>query len=404
MTQGGLSDLKIVEFGSFISAAFCAKLMGDLGADVIKVEEAGAGDEARRHGPFYKDVPDPETSGLFLYLNTNKLGVTLNVKTVTGKKILLDLLKQADIFIENNPPKVMEELGLTYEVIRRVNPKLIMTSITYFGQSGPYRDYKGTDMTALGMGGVAFASPITIEDPENHSPLRGGGHQAEFTAAAASVTMGAVFSRMRTGEGQQVDISVYEVLADLLRSESAGYFYGEPPRTDRSPAGRAAMNPTLYRTTDGYASFGAATDEHWRNLVRAMGSPEWATNPLFDTREWRAEYGDAIKPIVVEWASGFTKKDLYTHLQEYHVPAFPVNRVDEVLGSEHLGDRGFFVEVDHPKTGKVKYPGYSARYSEKIWDIRSPAPLLGQHNEQVYIERLGYTKQDLVQLRQSGVI
>ncbi len=406
LTQGGLSDLKVVELGSFISAAFCTKLMGDLGAEVIKIEEAGVGDDARSHGPFYNDVPDPETSGLFLYLNTNKLGVTLNVKTATGKKILLDLLKQADIFVENNPPKVMEELGLTYDVIKGINPKLIMTSISYFGQEGPYRDWQGTDLVAQSIGGVAFGTPITVDDPQTMPPLRGGGNQAEFTAgaAAASATMGAVFHRMMTGEGQQVDTSVFEVMAALMRPATAGYFYGEPPRTDRGPAGRAPLNPAIYETTDGYASFGTATDEHWRNLVEAMGSPEWALNSLFDTRQGREEFGDAIKPLIIEWAKGFTKKELYTLLQKHHVPCFPVNRADEVLNSEHLQDRGFFVEVDHPKTGVVKYPGYSARYSRDIWSIRSPAPFLGQHNEEIYIKRLGFSKEELVQLRQAGII
>ncbi len=405
MADGGLSDLKIVELGHFISAAFCSKLMGDLGAEVIKIEEPGVGDEARRHGPFFKDTPDPEASGLFLYLNTNKKGVTLNVKSATGKKILLDLLRDADIFIENNPPKVMEELGLTYDVIKEVNPRLIMTSITYFGQYGPYRDYKGTDLIALSMGGVAYGTPITVEDPETMRPLRGGGHQAEFTtgAGAATSTMMAVFHRMLTGEGQHIDISAMDVIAALLRPTTAGYFYGRPVG-DRTPGSRQGLGTSIYETTDGYASFGASNDGHWQNLVKAMGTPEWADNPLFNTREGRNEFGDALKGMIADWAAQYPKKELYTHLQSHHVPSFPVNKINEVVASEHLEDRGFFVEVDHPKTGKVKYPGYSARYSEPIWGIKSPAPLLGQHNEEVYTQRLRFTKEELVQMRQLGVI
>ncbi|MSQ15426.1 MAG: CoA transferase [Dehalococcoidia bacterium] len=405
VADGGLSDLKIVELGNFISAAFCAKLMGDLGAEVIKLEEPGRGDDARRYGPFCKDVPDPEASGLFLYLNTNKLGVTLNVKSATGKKVLLELLKDADIFVHNKSPKEMEELGLTYDVVKEVNPRLIMTSITYFGQYGPYRDYKGSDLIALSMGGVAYGTPIMVEEPEKSGPLKGGGHQADFTtaAAAATSTMMAVFHRMLTDEGQHVDISSMDVIAALLRPATANYFYGKMAG-DRTPASRTGLGTSIYQTTDGFASFGASNDGHWLNLVKAMGEPEWATNPLFGTREGRAEFGDALKGMVADWASAYPKKELYTHLQSHHVPSFPVNKIDEVVASEHLDDRGFFVEVDHPKTGKVKYPGYSARYSEPIWGIRSPAPFLGQHNEEVLSKRLGYTKEELVQMRQLGVI
>ncbi len=405
MADGLLSDLKIIEYGSFISAAFCSKLMGDLGAEVVKIEEPGVGDEARRHGPFYKDIPDPETSGLFLYLNTNKLGITLDVRTATGKKILLELLKDADIFVENNPPALMEELGLTYEDLKKVNPKLIVTSITYFGQYGPYRDYKGTDLIAFSMGGVAYGTPITVEDPETMRPLRGGGHQAEFTAgaAAASSTMGAVFHRMLTDEGQQVDVSVMDVIASLPRHTVSNYFYGGPV-PDRTPGAMMALATAIFRTKDGYASIGAGADSHWANLVKAMGEPEWATNPLFTTREGRTEFGDALKAMVQEWAEKLPKQELYNLVQSHHVPSFPVNRIDDVVNSGHLNDRGVFVEVDHPKTGKVLYPGSAARYSQEVWKIRTPAPLLGQHNEEVLCQRLGYSKEELVQLRQLGVI
>ena len=405
MAEGLLSDLKIVEFGSFISASFCSKLMGDLGADVIKVEEPGVGDEVRRHGPFYKDIPDPEASGLFLYLNTNKKSLTLNVKVATGKKVLLDLLEDADIFVENNPPHVMEELGLTYEVLSRINPRLIMTSITYFGQTGPYRDYKGSDLIALSLGGVAYGTPLTVEDPEAYRPLRGGGHQAEFTAgaAASSTTMGAIFHRMFTDEGQQVDISVSDVMATLPRNAMATYFYGGPV-PNRTSEAVLPLSTRLYKTKDGFAAIGAAADQHFANMVKAMGDPEWAENPMFATREGRAEFGDALGAMVQDWVSGYTTYDAYTLLQQFHVPCFPVNRIDDIVNSGHLNDRGLFVEIDHPKTGKVLYPGSATRYSKQVWSIRAPAPFLGQHNEEILCQRLGYSREQLVQMTQLGVI
>jgi crotonobetainyl-CoA:carnitine CoA-transferase CaiB-like acyl-CoA transferase len=184
LAEQALSPLKVVEYGSFVSAPYCGKLMADLGADVIKVEDAGAGDEARRYGPFPEDVPHPEKGGLFLYLNANKRGITLNLKTVTGRRILKELLKEADVFVENNPPKVMTELGLDYESLRFLNPRLIVTSITPFGQTGPYRDYKGYAINTAGLGGQSMRTGEPGREPIS-PPLSQSHYQSGAMAASA---------------------------------------------------------------------------------------------------------------------------------------------------------------------------------------------------------------------------
>jgi len=165
MGEQALSGLKVVEYGEFISAAYCTKMMADLGAEVIKIEEPGFGDESRRYGPFPNDISHPEKSGLFLYLNANKLGITLNVQTITGRNILLDLLREADVFVENNPPQFMKDMGIDYTVLKEINPRLIMTSITAYGQTGPYKDFKGHDLNAQVFAGQGQTLGNPNRDP-----------------------------------------------------------------------------------------------------------------------------------------------------------------------------------------------------------------------------------------------
>ena len=183
----------------------------------------------------------------------------------------------------------------------------------------------------------------------------------------------------------------------------ATYFYGGPV-PNRTPEAVVPLATRVYKTKDGFAAIGAAADQHFASMVKAMGEPEWADNPMFATREGRVEFGDALGAMVQDWVSDYTTYDAYTLLQRFHVPSFPVNRIDGIVNSEHLNDRGVFVEVDHPKTGKVLYPGSPTRYSEEVWSIRAPAPFLGQHSEEILCQRLGYSREQLVQMTQLGVI
>ncbi|MBM2827026.1 MAG: hypothetical protein HW403_1090 [Dehalococcoidia bacterium] len=316
MGEQALSSLKIVEYGNLASAPYCAKLMADLGAEVIKVEPPGTGDDARRRGPFYHDVPHPERSGMFLYHNANKLGVTLNLELPTGRKMFKELIKGAYIFLHNAPPKRMEELGLDYEAFRQINPRLIMTSITPHGLTGPHRDYKTTDLVAFHRGGVGYATPTVVEDPETEPPLRPGGNQAELAAAiaAASATMGALFARLQSGEGQHVDLSQQESLAYLMRPAIGAYFYGNPPR-GRSIADRLALGG-LFETQDGHISISTGNDNFWNGLMNAMGNPEWASDPICETRESRAEHVDVLRVLIQDLISVWKKQELYDLLQK----------------------------------------------------------------------------------------
>lgn len=406
MENGALSDLRVVELGHLVSCPYCAKLLADLGAEVIKVEEAGVGDEARRREPFLHDEAHPERSGLFLHLNTNKLGVTLNVKTGTGKRIFRELVKAADILVENNPPSVMEELGLEYESLREINPRLIMTSITAFGQSGPYRDYKATELISFHVGGLGYVTPALVEDADQYPPLRAGGLLADICtgAAAAVATMCAVFYRDATGLGQHVDISEHEAVASFLRAGVCDYSFTKTAQGRTKETRRPAGFERILACNNGYVNLAPVQDEHWKQLVEMMGHPEWAEEELFKDPTARRERGDELRQILEEWTKQHSKEEIATLAQGAGFPGVPVNSIDEAVNWDHFAARELFVEIEHPKAGKIRYPRGPYTFSGTPWRAVRPAPLLGQHNEEVYCGRLGYSKEDLVKLAETGIV
>jgi len=403
MAERALSDLKVIEYTDFISGPFCGKLMADLGAEVIKVEPL-TGDRARRSGPFLGDIPHPERSGLFLYLNTNKLGITLNLKSASGVKVFKELIQQADILIENNPPSVMKELGLGYETLRHVNPQLVMTSITPFGQSGPYRDYRATNLVTMHMGSVGYYTPGSVDNPAAESPLKGGGHQAHFVAGlmAALLTLGGVFMRSLNGVGQHIDLSEHEAVAFNLMRDIASYTYDKTVPSRLRSQLRAFGN--FLPCKDGYVQLYTTDDRQWRGFLEAMGNPEWANDERYADPGSRTANWDSLEPRIIAWTKERSKQEIYHAVQPRHAACAPVNTMDEVLRSSQLAERAFFIEVDHPDTGKQKYPGAPCQFSQTPFQVLRPAPRHGEHNEKILGQRLGYTRQELIRMRESGVI
>ncbi|MFC1896174.1 CaiB/BaiF CoA transferase family protein [Thermodesulfobacteriota bacterium] len=403
MVEGALCDLKIVEYADFISGPFCGKLLADLGAEVIKVEPPG-GDKARRSGPFLDDVPHPERSGLYLYLNTNKLGISFDLQSTAGAGVFKELIKQADILIENNPPRVMKEFGLAYETLGQMNPRLIMTSISPFGQSGPYRDCKATNLVSMHMGGVGYYTPGSVDNLEAEPPLKGGGHQAHFVAGlmAALASLSGIFLRTATGGGQHIDISEHEAVAFNLLRDIADYSYDKIVASRLKSQARGFGN--LLPCKDGYVQLYVTDQRQWHGLLETMGSPEWAKDERYRDPGSRTANWDSLEPRIIEWTKDRLKEEIYQAVQPNHVACAPVNTVAEVLGSRQLSSREFFVEIDHPDTGKLTYPGAPCKFSETPFRVNRRAPGFGEHNEEIIVKRLGYTRHELVRMRESGVI
>lgn len=403
MGQQALSGIKVLEFSEFVAGPYCGRLLAGLGAEVIKIEKPGKGDESRSWGPFPQDIADSEKSGLFLFLNINKKSVTINVESATGKKLFRELVKWADILVENNPRREMLRLGFDYKTLSRINPSIIMTSITAFGQTGPFRDYKACDLINTHVSGMAFGNPAEgVEDTEKQPPLKQPAHTGDFMVglSAGVATMAAVVGRKRGGPGQHIDLSQQEALTSVGRQELA--FYEGAKMVPTRQKGRKIRGGIVYPSSDGYVCIWAGP--FMNKLVEMMGNPDWANTDIFQNDLLRAEHMDEFNALVTAWTSEHTSVQIEQAAIEHGVPCSPIRTVREVVNDEQLAFRKFFVDINHPVAGTLKYPGAPYKLSATPWQVHHAAPCLGEHNQQVYGEILGYSKEEILKLKQAGVI
>ncbi|HVN64608.1 MAG TPA: CoA transferase [Candidatus Binataceae bacterium] len=409
-----LEGIRVVELPCldpmpFMAAAMAAKSFADFGAETIKVEPPRVGARERQLGPFRDELPDPETGGLHLFLNTNKLGITLDLERSRPRELLMRLLETADIVINPNPPAVADRLGADWRTLTGKFPKLIVVSATFFGTDSPYRNLRGGDLIATHMSGVGFETPFNqVTDPPNQPPLRPGGHQSDYLTGytAAAAAMCAWFAREKTGAGQHVDVSQWLAMVSMVRP-NLGIFTHEAKTapsfmrlTQRSKSNAQWLLPCK----DGWVSFNAMTDRFWSGAKKAMGNPEWMNTELFGTIFGRAMNVDAIEAGVIDWLSTQTRREAFEKSQAEHVPCFPVNSPADVAESEQFKARRFFVEHDHPAAREVKMPGAPCRLSRTPWRIVRGAPRLGEHNRMILGERLDVSATELSQLAAEGSI
>jgi len=403
MNQQALSDVKVLEFSDFITGPYCGKLLSNMGARVIKVEKPGHGDKARGWGPFPGNIPHPEKSGLFLFLNTNKQSITLDVETAAGKKIFKELLKWADILVEDNAPGEMAAWGLSYAEVKKINPSLVMTSITPFGQTGPFSNYKGNDLIASHAGTEAFGNPDEgVKNPETLPPLKGSNHAADFMCGvtAAASTMGAVIGRRQTGRGQHIDLSKQEAVASITRQQLA--YYSVMEEIPSREFGRKKFGGFLYPCKDGYVVIWIGP--HYHLVVKMMGDPDWSTEEMFANPLLRNNYIVELNQLITAWTMEHTAGEINALALEHGVPCSPVRSVEGLADDEQLVFREFWQDIEHPVAGIIRYPGAPYKMSATPLAIDQPAPLLGQHNEAVYCDMLGYRREQLVRMRQLGII
>ena len=402
MSEGLLSGIKLIEYCSFAAGPYCSKLFADHGAEVIKIEPP-EGDEARRRGPFLGDVPNAELSGTFLYYNTNKLGVTLDPASPTGREIFKKLVADADILIEDRPPGVMKKMGLDYETLRQINPSLIMASITPFGQDGPYRDFKAYSLNTYHGSGAGYVLPANSPNADRE-PVKGGGLVGECDAGVcASVSiLGALFWRNSGGTGQYIDISKQETEMSLERMNIVRYY-----ELGKSPT-RVKINrlrDTLVCCRDGgYVKIVLHPDKQWKGVVEALGRPEWTNDSLFADHKKREANFDILTERLQEEALSYDSEDLFFRIQEAGTACAPVCSAEQVFNSPQTKAREFYLEIEHPKAGALMYPGMPYKLNQTAPIKQKGAPLLGQHNEEVYSLRLGYSKHELAKLRETGII
>jgi crotonobetainyl-CoA:carnitine CoA-transferase CaiB-like acyl-CoA transferase len=378
---GALSHLRVLELASGLAAAYTAKLLADLGADVVKIEPP-QGDPLRRLGPFPRGRIDPDAGGLFVYLNANKRGVVLDLEARGDRDHLARLLSRTDVVIHEFASAKLAPLGLDSETILRGRPRLVATSITPFGLSGPHADYRAYDLNLWNAGGVACLNgggPGTDDLP----PLRAFGHQAAFQAGlnAAIATLGAVYAREATGSGQHVEVSAQECLVTILELTYPFWPYCQ---VTASRLGNKPIQPLeFFECADGWVFLCAVEEHQWKTFVEVMGNPEWATLEIFADRLQRGANWDALKPMIAEWMAGQRVQELYALLQSRRVPIAPVSTMGDLLASPHLQARGFFVSFAHPRGSTLRMPGAPYQFSKTPWQLRRPAPRLGEHNGEV---------------------
>ncbi len=396
-TTPPLADILVLDLSRVLAGPYASMMLADLGAEVIKVERPGHGDDTRQWGPPWAGGE----SAYYLSVNRNKKSITLNLKSQEGRNIIRDLASQADVLLENFRVGTMEKWGLGYETLRELNPGLIYCAITGYGQSGPYRDRPGYDFIIQAQGGI-----MSITGPVEGPPMKVGVAIVDITAAlfAATSILAALHERERSGQGQYIDIALLDSQVAWLANVASNYLVsGERP----ARYGNAHPNIVPYEpfpTSDGWIAVGVGNDRQWQRLCALANWDDLAADGRFATNPQRVEHRDVLVPILQERFQTRTSEEWYAALVEAGIPCAPINYIDQVFSDPQVLARDMFVELPHPTAGTVRLVGSPLKLSRTPVCMEEPPPLLGQHTEEVLTKHLGYTPADLARLRDEGVI
>jgi crotonobetainyl-CoA:carnitine CoA-transferase CaiB-like acyl-CoA transferase len=375
-----LDGIHLLDLTEGVSGPYCTKLLADLGADVVKVERPRTGDVAREAPPFAGGEPGPERSLLFHYLNTNKRSVILDLEAVGAGAELDGLLSWADVVVESFPPGTMERLGLGYQELSRVNPRLVLTSVSSFGQTGPYRDLAASELVLSAMGGMMALRGSTAREPIKHGLM-----QAHYSAGAtaAYATIAAVLRQEQSGAGCWIDVSAHEVIASELVLTEPLYAWAGGVQGRRPDSGDSLNN--IAACQDGYVVVQVTKEPMWTALVEMFKSEELA-DEKFATSALRVANGAELDRLLRDELARRTKREIFDLAMRHRVLAGAVQDPQDLLDCPQLNGRGYFTEVTHPVTGTLRYPGAPVRLHGTPWALRRRAPLLGEHTTQVRAE------------------
>ena len=394
--QGALSGLRVLDLTRVLAGPFCTMMMADMGAEIIKIEEPKRGDDSRAFAPFKNGE-----SSYYMNLNRNKKGCTLNLKG-KGKELFLELVKQADVVVENYRPGTMEKLGLGYEDLKKVNPRIVYGAVSGFGHYGPFSQRPGYDIIGQAMGGL-----MSTTGWPGGEATRSGTAMSDVLAGL-SVTIGvlaALRSRDVTGVGQKVDVALVDSVVASLEIITQIYLTeGKIPQ--RIGNRYESVYPyDSFATKDGSMVIGAGNDKLFAMCCEVMGKPDLIKEERFSSNPNRVKNHAELKPIVEEWSRTVTAEEAVEKLLAAGCPAAPINTIDKLVSCPHIaGAREMFVEVDHPKAGKMKITGSHIKFSDTKTAINTPSPLLGQHTEEVYTRLLGLTPEQVAAYKAEGVM
>ena len=397
MIPGMLDGVKVLDLSEDIAGSFCTRLLADYGADVLKVEPP-SGAQLRRMGPFFQDDPNPEKSLFYLPLNLNKKGITLNLETTAGQNILKRLSLHVDIIVESYEPGYMKSLGLSYDELSKDKPGLIMTSITPFGQDGPYASYKGGEIVEYAMSMV-----MSISGLADREPLKHGGFQAQYQGglfAAAATSIG-LYGQSNNGVGEHIDVSIVECLASTMMATQTIYPFVGATQARRQSVGDAFSNPMPCE--DGWIIVQAGGGATWEDISDFFQEPK-LLEPRFSEPAQRANNGAEMDEIIINSIKSRGKWELFTKAADARMLFGLVQPPSELIDCPQLESREFFREIQHPTIGNIKVPAELFKVSETPYQLHSAAPTLGQNNHEIYVEGLGYSTSEYSQLRQLNII
>lgn len=391
-----LQGLKILDFTRVYSGPYCTMLLADLGAEVIKVEAVGHGDDTRSFHP----IKNGE-SGYFTYLNRNKKSITLNLKSEEGKHIALELVKWADVVVENFSAGTIKKLGLGYEDAKKANPNIIYASISGFGQSGPYSKKAAYDAIAQAMGGMTYLTGYPDQEPVKVGPAISDAATGVHTAVAI---LAALHYRAQSGEGQYIDMAMMDTVFSMLEnSVPIMTMLGEnPQRIGNANPGSAPYN--MYHTADGSVFIATANDSLFTRLINVMGQPELIQDPRFNSNPNRKLHEKEIDPIVEQWTRQHTTAEVEAMLDEVGVPVASAKSVAQLIDDPQLNLRKMVIEQEVPGVGLVKYPGNPLKLQLTPPDTSRRAPLLGEHTDEILTDLLHYDGAKIQQLHTENVI
>jgi crotonobetainyl-CoA:carnitine CoA-transferase CaiB-like acyl-CoA transferase len=394
--KGPLEGIKVIELAQIMAGPTCGMLLADMGADVIKVEKLPGGDDTRS----YTQPSINGESAAFMILNRNKRGMAVNLKTPGGLEVVKKLLAGADVVTENYRKGTLEKLGLGYEVLEEINPRLIYCAISGYGRTGPYADKGGFDLIAQG-----FAGLMSITGEPGRPPAKSGTSVADINAGifAALGIVSAIVARARTGKGQVVETSLMEAAVQQTFWQAAIYF---ATGVNSGPSGSAHILTAPYQafpTADGWINIGGANQSNWERIVKVIERPELAGDARFATNGERMRNLGELTPIIGEELKKRPSAEWIRLFEEAGVPVGPVNKIGDMLADPQVAAREMVVEVDHPKAGRTKALGHPIKFSETPGAIERAAPLLGQHTREV-LGGLGYSAAEIDKLYAQGAV
>lgn len=390
-----LENVKVLDLTRVLAGPYATMILGDLGADIIKIEMPVKGDDARHFGPFLHGE-----SAYFMSLNRNKRSITLNLKHEKGKEIFLEMVKEVDIVVENYRPGTMEKLGIGYEVLSEINPKLIYAAISGYGQTGPYSKRAAYDAVIQAMGGI-----MSITGEVDGKPTRVGTSIADIIAGLFTVIgiLAALNNRYETGKGQKVDVAMLDCQVAILENAIARYVV-----TGKVPKPIGNRHPSIvpfesFTTYDGEIMVSAGNDTLWAEFCKVIGKEELIDDERFKTNPLRNENYDELRPLIAEPFKDRTTEEWQHMLDISGVPNSPINTIDKVLENPQVIARDMIVEINHPVSGKLKVPGIPIKLSHTPGKIRKNPPILGEHTEEILKELIGYKKEQIEELKKDDI-